>query len=85
MLRYDVLDHLLAPYPNLISGKNVNKMKNIILAISVIIASTALFYIGTPDASDQTIYEAQKKLEEPGYDSGKPDGIPDSGRTKPRI
>ncbi|CAB1064063.1 hypothetical protein D1BOALGB6SA_8854 [Olavius sp. associated proteobacterium Delta 1] len=50
-------------------------MKNIIIAISVIIACAGLFWIGTADSSDQTIYQAQKKLEELGYDPGKPDGI----------
>ena len=50
-------------------------MKNIILTISVIIACAGLFWIETADSSDQTVYEAQKKLEELGYDPGNPDGI----------
>jgi len=50
-------------------------MKNIIIAISVIVACAGLFWIETADSSDPTIYEAQKKLEELGYDPGKPDGI----------
>ena len=50
-------------------------MSNIISTIFVIIACAGLLGIGTADASDQTIYEAQKKLEELGYEPGKPDGI----------
>ncbi len=50
-------------------------MRNIIIAISVISAGTGLFWAGNADAYDQTVYEAQKKLAELGYDPGKPDGI----------
>ena len=50
-------------------------MKNILIAISVIIACAGFFWVQTADASDQTIYEAQKKLEELGYEPGEPDGI----------
>lgn len=50
-------------------------MRNIILAISVIIVWAGFFWIETADSSDETIYEAQKKLGELGYDPGKPDGI----------
>jgi ankyrin repeat protein len=50
-------------------------MKIIIIAISVIIAVTGFLGVGTADSYDQTIYEAQKKLEELGYDPGKPDGV----------
>jgi len=50
-------------------------MKNILIAISVIIAGAGFFWIGTADASDLTILEAQKKLEELGYEPGEPDGI----------
>ena len=50
-------------------------MRNIIIALSVAIACAGLFRVETAESSDQTIYEAQKKLEELGYDPGKPDGI----------
>jgi len=50
-------------------------MKNIIIAISVIIACAGFFWSQTADASDPVIFEAQKKLEELGYEPGKPDGI----------
>ena len=50
-------------------------MKNIIIAISIIIAGAGFFWIGTAESSDPTIYDAQIKLEELGYDPGKPDGI----------
>jgi len=50
-------------------------MRNIILAMSVIIACAGLLWIGTAESADSSIYEAQKKLEELGYEPGKPDGI----------
>jgi len=50
-------------------------LKNFILALMVIIAVTGIFWIESAGAFDQTIYEAQKKLEELGYDPGKPDGV----------
>ena len=50
-------------------------MKNIMIAISIIIACGGLFWVGTAASSDQTVYDAQNKLEELGYDPGKPDGI----------
>ena len=50
-------------------------MRNIIVVMSVIIAGAGLFWVETADASDPIVFEAQKKLEELGYDPGKPDGI----------
>ncbi len=50
-------------------------MRNITIFISVVIAGAVLFYTGNAEAYNQTIYEAQKKLEELGYDPGKADGI----------
>jgi ankyrin repeat protein len=50
-------------------------MRNIIIVISIIIVGAGLFCAGYAEAYDQTIYEAQKKLEELGYDPGKTDGI----------
>jgi ankyrin repeat protein len=52
-----------------------NIMKNIIRTMLFIIAGAGLFWAGTVDAYDQAIYDAQIKLEELGYDPGKPDGI----------
>jgi len=50
-------------------------MRNIIIVMSVIIAYAGFFWVETAEPSDPIIYEAQKKLEELGYDPGKPDGI----------
>jgi ankyrin repeat protein len=50
-------------------------MRNIIAAILVLIACAGLFWAAAAGASDPVIFEAQKKLEELGYDPGKPDGI----------
>jgi ankyrin repeat protein len=50
-------------------------MRNILIVISVIIAGAGFFWVGTADSADPTIFEAQNKLEELGYDPGKPDGI----------
>ena len=50
-------------------------MRNFIVAISVVIAGAVFFWVAAADASDPVIFEAQKKLEELGYDPGKPDGI----------
>ena len=50
-------------------------MRNILIVISVIIAGAGFFWVGTADSADPTIFEVQKKLEELGYDPGKPDGI----------
>ncbi|MCP4624633.1 MAG: hypothetical protein GY850_14050 [bacterium] len=50
-------------------------MRNIIIVITVIIVGAGIFCAGNAEAYDQTIYEAQKKLEELGYDPGKADGI----------
>ncbi len=50
-------------------------MRKIIIFISVVLAGATLFIAGNSEAYDQTIYEAQKKLEELGYDPGKADGI----------
>ena len=50
-------------------------MRNVIVVMSVIIACAGLFWVETAEPSDPTIFEAQKKLEELGYDPGKPDGI----------
>ena len=50
-------------------------MRSIIIVITVIIVGAGLFYTGKAEAYDQTIYAAQKKLEELGYDPGKADGI----------
>ena len=50
-------------------------MKNTLLSLSVIIAITVFFQTGTIEAYDQSLFEAQKKLEELGYDPGTPDGI----------
>ncbi len=43
--------------------------------MSVIIAYAGFFWVESAEPSDPIIYEAQKKLEELGYDPGKPDGI----------
>jgi len=50
-------------------------LKNFVLALLVIIAVTGIFWIESAGAYDQTLYEAQKKLKELGYDPGKPDGV----------
>jgi len=50
-------------------------MRSIIIVITIIIVGAGLFYTGKAEAYDQTIYAAQKKLEELGYDPGKADGI----------
>jgi ankyrin repeat protein len=50
-------------------------MKHIILSLLFIIAAASLLCSGNAEAYNQTIYEAQKKLEELGYDPGKADGI----------
>ena len=50
-------------------------MRNIISAISVITICVGFFWIGTAESSDPAIFGAQKKLEELGYNPGKPDGI----------
>jgi ankyrin repeat protein len=50
-------------------------MRNTIIVISVIIAGAGFFWGGTADSADPIIFEAQNKLEELGYDPGKPDGI----------
>ena len=50
-------------------------MRNIIAIISVIIVGAGLFWVETADSSDPIIFEAQQKLEELGYEPGKPDGI----------
>jgi ankyrin repeat protein len=50
-------------------------MRNIIIVMSVVIACAGLFWVETAESADPTIYEAQKKLEDLGYDPGKADGI----------
>ncbi|MEJ2166933.1 MAG: ankyrin repeat domain-containing protein [Desulfobacterales bacterium] len=50
-------------------------MRNLALLILVIICGSALLGIETASARDDAVYEAQKKLNELGYDAGKPDGI----------
>jgi cytohesin len=50
-------------------------MRNIISAISVITFCVGFLWIGTAESSDPAIFEAQKKLEDLGYDPGKADGI----------
>ena len=50
-------------------------MKNLILIILVVIAYAWFLGTETANSSDETIYQAQQKLEELGYDPGKPDGL----------
>ena len=50
-------------------------MKKIIIAISLILTGICCVRPGVVDAFDRELYEAQKKLEELGYDPGTPDGI----------
>ena len=50
-------------------------MKKIIFFLPVIILWSGLFWSESVAAFDQDLFEAQKKLEELGYDPGKPDGI----------
>jgi len=50
-------------------------MRNILIVISIVTALAGFCWIGTAVAADQTVFEAQKKLQELGYDPGKPDGI----------
>lgn len=48
---------------------------NITRYIIIIMALAGFCWLGTDAAADQTVFEAQKKLKELGYDPGKPDGI----------
>ena len=50
-------------------------MKNVNRYLTLVITVAALLCPGSADAFDQTIYDAQKKLEELGYDPGIVDGI----------
>ena len=50
-------------------------MRHFISALSIVIVCAGFYWIESVDASDPTIFEAQKKLQELGYDPGKPDGI----------
>jgi ankyrin repeat protein len=50
-------------------------MRHLALFILVIICGAVLLEIETAYARDDAVYEAQKKLNELGYDAGKPDGI----------
>jgi ankyrin repeat protein len=50
-------------------------MRKFTLFILLIILGTALLVFETADAYDGTVFEAQKKLNELGYDAGKPDGV----------
>ena len=45
------------------------------ICLLVIISFTGLFLVDIADSYDQTIYQVQKKLEQLGYDPGRPDGI----------
>jgi ankyrin repeat protein len=55
--------------------QNFRKMKNFTLLIFAIIFGAALVVSETADSYDAAVFEAQKKLNELGYDAGKPDGI----------
>ena len=50
-------------------------MKNIALLALVFICGLALLGIEPAVSYEDTVFEAQKKLSELGYDAGKPDGI----------
>ena len=50
-------------------------MKNIILAIIIVLVAAVLCWSPIAAAYNQSIYEAQQKLEELGYDPGEADGI----------
>jgi ankyrin repeat protein len=47
----------------------------LLYAIFLSVACTGFVWTAAAEANDQRIYEAQVKLEELGYDPGKPDGI----------
>jgi ankyrin repeat protein len=50
-------------------------MRKFTLPILLILAAMALLVIETAHAYDAAVFEAQKKLNELGYDAGKPDGV----------
>lgn len=50
-------------------------MRNIIAVLLILAACSGLIWAAAAGASDPAIFEAQQKLEELGYDPGKPDGI----------
>jgi len=54
---------------------NFKKLIDFAVIILVIICATGLWGTKTAVASDPVVFEAQKKLDELGYDVGKPDGI----------
>ena len=55
--------------------QNFRQMRIFTLFILGVICGAGLLGIETADCSDNTVYEAQKKLNELEYDAGKPDGI----------
>jgi ankyrin repeat protein len=50
-------------------------MRNIKIAILLIVFLTAISLNGDAETSDPTVHQVQKKLKELGYDPGSPDGI----------
>ncbi|UCD81642.1 MAG: ankyrin repeat domain-containing protein [Desulfobacterales bacterium] len=50
-------------------------MKTFTLIILVTLLGAGLWSVEKAESNDDTVYEAQKKLNELGYDAGKPDGI----------
>ncbi|MGD8766056.1 MAG: peptidoglycan-binding domain-containing protein, partial [Desulfobacteraceae bacterium] len=45
------------------------------ICVLVIIHFVGSILIDTADSNDQTVYQAQEKLKDLGYDPGRPDGI----------
>jgi ankyrin repeat protein len=54
---------------------NFRQLRNFWIIILVIICGAGLLGIETAVSYDDAVYKAQKKLNELGYDAGKPDGV----------
>jgi ankyrin repeat protein len=51
------------------------QLRDVTICMLVIISFASLLFINTANSYDHTVYQVQKKLEDLGYEPGRPDGI----------